>query len=132
MHSLVRGKNFDKVAAIESRGFLFAIPLALKLGCGFVPIRKPNKLPAEKLAESYSLEYGTNTVEIHKDAISKGEKILLVDDLIATGGTMRAASTLIEKLGGKADTFLFLIELTFLYGREKLKGETLSVLKYDK
>jgi len=132
MYSLVKDRKFDKVCAIESRGFIFAMPLALKLGCGFVPIRKPNKLPAEKLSVSYSLEYGTNTIEIHKDAISKGENVLLVDDLIATGGTMKAAINLVDKLGGKADTCLFLIELTFLNGRKNLKSNIISLLKYDK
>jgi adenine phosphoribosyltransferase len=132
MYALVKDRKFDKVAAIESRGFIFAGPLALKLGCGVVLIRKPGKLPGEKISESYSLEYGTNTIEMHKDAVSKGEKILLVDDLLATGGTMKAAANMVEKLGGKVETILFLVELTFLNGRKNLKGNVLSVLKYDK
>ncbi len=133
MYEKVKDKKIDKVAGIESRGFIFGVPLALKLGCGFIPIRKPSKLPAETISASYSLEYGTNTIEIHKDAIKKGENVLLVDDLLATGGTMSAAVTLVEKLGGKVVSILFLVELTFLDGRKKLlKQDVHSVLKYDK
>jgi adenine phosphoribosyltransferase len=132
MYNLVKDKKFDKVAGIESRGFIFAGPLALKLGCGVVLIRKPGKLPAETISESYSLEYGKNTIEMHKDAVSKGENVLLVDDLLATGGTMKAAVNMVEKLGGKVETILFLVELTFLNGRKNLKGNVISVLKYDK
>jgi adenine phosphoribosyltransferase len=132
MYDLVKNKKIDKVAAIESRGFIFAAPLALKLGCGFVIIRKPGKLPAETIKESYDLEYGSNTIEVHKDAIKKGEKVLLVDDLLATGGTMCAAVKLVEKLGGKVEQILFVIELTFLKGKEKLrKYNVSSLLEYD-
>ena len=133
MYDAVKNKRIDKVAGIDSRGFIFGVPLALKLGCGFIPIRKPKKLPHETISSSYSLEYGTNTIEIHKDAIAKGENILLVDDLLATGGTMSSAVHLVEKLGGNVAAIVFLIELTFLNGREKLqKYEIHSILKYDK
>ncbi len=132
LYSQVKGKKYDKVAAIESRGYIFAAPLALKLNAGLVLIRKPGKLPADTISESYSLEYGKNTLELHKDAIKKGEKILLVDDLLATGGTMNAAVNLVEKLGGKVETIQFVIELTFLKGLEKFKKyEVKSLLKYD-
>ncbi|NTV23825.1 MAG: adenine phosphoribosyltransferase [Nanoarchaeota archaeon] len=125
LYGLVKGKKYDKVAAIESRGFIFAAPLALMLGCGFVIIRKPGKLPAEVISQSYSLEYGKNTLEVHKDAIKPGERVLLVDDLLATGGTMEAAASLVEKLGGKVETLLFVINLAFLPGAKRLE-------KYDK
>lgn len=128
----VDGKRIDKVAAIESRGFIFGAMIANKLGIGFVPIRKPNKLPAEKVAETYSLEYGTDTIEIHKDAISAGEKILLHDDLLATGGTAKAACNLIEKLGGKIEQVSFIVELSFLNGRNLLNNfDVRSTVSYD-
>ncbi len=114
----------SKVVGIESRGFIFGAMLAEKLNAGFVPIRKPGKLPAEKESATYALEYGTDTIEIHKDAIKLGEKVLLHDDLLATGGTAQAAANLIEKLGGEVAQISFLIDLKFLNGREKLK-------KYD-
>jgi adenine phosphoribosyltransferase len=133
MHAFLKGKKFDKIAAIESRGFIFAAPLALKLGCGLAIIRKPGKLPSSTIKQSYELEYGRNTLEIHSDAVSKGENVLIVDDLLATGGTMTAAVELVEKLGGKVETLLFVIELTFLGGRGKFAGkEILSLLSYDK
>lgn len=129
---LLEGKKIDKVAAIESRGFIFGSMIANKLGVGFVPIRKPNKLPAEKITETYALEYGTDTIEIHKDAISSGEKILLHDDLLATGGTARAACSLIEKLGGVVEQVSFIIELNFLNGREALKKyDVKSLVSFD-
>jgi adenine phosphoribosyltransferase len=132
LYSLVKDKRYDKVAAIESRGYIFAAPLALKLGAGLVLIRKPGKLPADVISESYSLEYGKNTLEIHKDAIKKSEKVLLVDDLLATGGTMKAAANLVERLGGKVETILFVIELTFLGGMEKFKSyDVKKLLEYD-
>ena len=132
MYDLIKDKKIEKVAAIESRGYLFAIPLALKLNCGFAMIRKPGKLPSKKIAESYDLEYGSNTIEIHEDAVKQGENVLLIDDLLATGGTMKAAIKLVEKLGGKVAATLFMVELTFLKGRDRLKGyENLSLLKYD-
>lgn len=128
----VKGKRIDKVAAIESRGFIFGAMIANKLGVGFVPIRKPNKLPAEKVAETYSLEYGTDTIEIHKDAISAGEKILLHDDLLATGGTAKAACNLIENLGGKIEQVSFIVELSFLNGRNLLNNfDVRSIVSYD-
>lgn len=128
----VDGKRIDNVAAIESRGFIFGAMIANKLGIGFVPIRKPNKLPAEKVAETYSLEYGTDTIEIHKDAISAGEKILLHDDLLATGGTAKAACNLIEKLGGKIEQVSFIVELSFLNGRNLLNNfDVRSIVSYD-
>jgi adenine phosphoribosyltransferase len=117
-----RGEQIDLVAAIESRGFIFGAPMAYDFGAGFVPIRKPGKLPADTLAASYTLEYGTNSLEIHKDAIRPGQKVLLVDDLLATGGSAQAAISLIEQLGGEVVGVSFLIDLTFLNGIEKLKG----------
>ncbi len=133
LYDLVKDKKIDKVTAIESRGFIFAVPLALKLGVGFAMIRKPGKLPYDKIEESYDLEYGSNTIEIHNDAIKQGENVLVVDDLLATGGTAKAACNLVEKLGGKVASMLFLVELTFLKGRDKLKNyPVLSLINYDK
>ena len=133
LYDLIKNKKIDKIAAIESRGFLFAIPLALKLNCGFAIIRKPGKLPYKKISESYDLEYGSNTIEMHEDAIEKDDKVLLFDDLLATGGTMKAAANMVEKLGGTIDSILFLVELTFLNGRDKLLGYNVnSLLMYDK
>jgi adenine phosphoribosyltransferase len=122
----------DVVVGIESRGFIFGMPLAHQLNVGFVPVRKPGKLPAETTAESYELEYGTNTVEIHVDAIEKGQKVLIVDDLLATGGTAQATCRLVEKLGGQIVGLAFVIELNFLNGREKIKGyDVFSLVRYD-
>lgn len=118
---MLEGQQIDKVAAVESRGFFFGILLAQRLGVGFVPIRKPGKLPYEVLSETYDLEYGTDALEIHKDAISKGERILLHDDVLATGGTALAASRLIERLEGKLIQCNFLIEIEMLNGRQKLE-----------
>ncbi len=115
------GRKIDKVAAIESRGFIIGAPLALELGVGFVPIRKPGKLPAEKLGHDYQLEYGSDRVEIHLDAIRPGEQVLLVDDLIATGGTALAAASLIEKLGGKVVECCFVVDLPDVGGRKRLE-----------
>ena len=127
-----REAGVDVVVGIESRGFIFGVPLAYQLGVGFVPVQKPGKLPAETTAESYELEYGTNTVEIHVDAIEKGQKVLVVDDLLATGGTAQATCKLVKKLGGKVVGVAFVIELNFLNGREKLKGyDILSLIQYD-
>jgi adenine phosphoribosyltransferase len=112
--------EIDLVAAIESRGFIFGAPMAYELAAGFVPIRKPGKLPAEKISASYTLEYGTNTLEVHKDAIEPGQRVLLVDDLVATGGSAKAAVELVERLGGKVVGVLFVIELADLNGVEKL------------
>ena len=124
--------KIDYIAGIESRGFIFGMPMAYKLGCGFIPIRKPNKLPAETISESYGLEYGTDTIEIHKDAIETGANVLVVDDLLATGGTAAAACNLVRKVGGNLIGAAFLIELNDLNGREKLQdcGKIVSMLQY--
>ncbi|HPI38602.1 MAG TPA: adenine phosphoribosyltransferase [Ignavibacteriaceae bacterium] len=125
-------KNITKIAGIESRGFIFGGLLAEKMNIGFIPIRKPGKLPAETEKETYSLEYGTDSIEIHKDAIAPGDVVLLHDDLLATGGTAKAACNLIEKLGGKVAQISFLIELSFLNGREKLANyDVRSIINYD-
>jgi adenine phosphoribosyltransferase len=127
-----QNSGIDIIVGMESRGFIFGMPLAYQLGVGFAPVRKPGKLPAESIAESYELEYGTNTLEIHVDAIEKGQKVLIVDDLLATGGTAKATCRLVERLGGQIAGLAFVIELTFLNGRDKLKGYDLfSLLKYD-
>jgi len=115
-------QKIDIVVAVESRGFIFGAPMAYKLGAGFVPVRKEGKLPAETIRAEYSLEYGTNILEMHKDAITPGQRVLIVDDLLATGGTTQATIELTEKLGGKVVGIAFLIELTFLNGIERLKG----------
>jgi len=123
-------EDIDLVAAIESRGFIFGAPLAYELAAGFVPIRKPGKLPADKISASYTLEYGTNTLEMHTDAIEPGQRVLLVDDLIATGGSAKAATELIEKLGGAVVGIVFLIELEDLRGVDKLEGyDVFSLIK---
>ncbi|MFH1224807.1 MAG: adenine phosphoribosyltransferase [Candidatus Diapherotrites archaeon] len=123
----------DKVVSMESRGFILGSVLAYELGAGFVPIRKPGKLPAKCLREEYALEYGTDKLEMHEDAVGKGERVLIVDDLLATGGTCAATVKLVEKMGGNVVGCGFLIELTFLKGREKLKGhDVFALLKYDK
>lgn len=128
---MVGNYSIDKVIGMESRGFIFGPMLAERLNAGFVPVRKPGKLPAETLSESFELEYGTDTLEIHVDAIKKGDRVLIHDDVIATGGTAAAVCKLVEKLGGKVVQLNFLIELEFLQGREKLKGhETKSLLKF--
>ena len=130
--NFIQNKQITKVVGIESRGFILGGIVAQKLGAGFVPIRKPGKLPAECISESYSLEYGTDRIEIHKDAIQNDDKILLHDDLLATGGTMEAACKLVERLGGAVIQISFLIELGFLNGREKLKKyDVRSIIKYD-
>ena len=126
------GLKIDKVVGIESRGFVLGAMIAEKLSAGFVPIRKPGKLPAETVKEEYSLEYGTDAIEMHKDAITPGQSILLHDDLLATGGTAKAAVNLIEKLGGKVVQASFIIELSFLKGRDKLKGyDVRALVDYD-
>ncbi|MDO8634557.1 MAG: adenine phosphoribosyltransferase [archaeon] len=127
------GKSFDKVASMESRGFIFGAMLAYKFGAGFVPIRKPGKLPAKAFSQEFEKEYGVDSFEVHKDAINKGEKVLVCDDLLATGGTAVAAAKLIERMNGKVEGLAFVIELSFLKGREKLKGyDVFSLLKYEK
>lgn len=116
------GQDIDLVAAVEARGYIFGAPVAYKLGAGFIPVRKMGKLPAETLRQEYELEYGTDSVEMHKDAIEPGQKVLIVDDLIATGGSAAATARLVERLGGKVVGIAFLIELAFLDGVEKLEG----------
>ncbi len=125
------GSEVDLVAGIESRGFIFGAAIADRLGLGFVPIRKPGKLPSATVTASYSLEYGSDALEVHEDAIKKGQKVLIVDDLLATGGTAEASVRLIKECGGEVLGLSFLIELEFLNGRSKLSGTRLStVLKY--
>jgi adenine phosphoribosyltransferase len=123
----------DLVIGVEARGFIFAPALAYALGAGFIPVRKPNKLPAKTVRETYQLEYGTDSLEIHEDAIQPGQNVLIVDDLLATGGTAAAVGRLVEKLGGKVAGFGFVVELDFLKGRDKLPGyDVFSLLHYDK
>ena len=123
--------NIDKVVGIEARGFIVASPVAYHFGAGFVPVRKEGKLPWDSEREEYALEYGTAVLEIHKDAIQPGERVLIVDDVLATGGTARATARLVERLGGKVMGIACLIELTFLNGREKLAGyDFFSLITY--
>jgi adenine phosphoribosyltransferase len=131
LYERYKDAKIDKVVSIEARGFLLGGVLAYKLGCGTVPLRKPGKLPWDKVSESYDLEYGSATIEMHRDAIEKGDRVLIVDDLLATGGTARAAANLIEKAGGEIVAIAFLIGLTDLEG-EKLLGnyEVFSVINY--
>jgi adenine phosphoribosyltransferase len=127
------GLGVDIVLGIEARGFIFAPALAYALGAGFVPVRKPKKLPSAIASVTYDLEYGSDTLEIHKDAIPEGCRVLIVDDLLATGGTARATTKLVESLGGTVAGVAFVVELTFLGGRDKLNGyEVFSLLQYDK
>lgn len=129
--NFIKDKKINKVVGIESRGFIFGAVLANKLSCGFIPVRKPGKLPAEKVSINYSLEYGEDKLEIHKDAIQPGDKVLIHDDLLATGGTMNAVCQLIEKLGGEIVQVSFIIELSFLNGRNKLnKYDVRSIVNY--
>lgn len=124
--------KIDLVAGIEARGFIFAPALAYRLRAGFVPVRKPKKLPAKTASVSYALEYGTDTLEIHEDAVKTGDRVLICDDLLATGGTAAATAQLIQKLGGKVDGAAFAVELTFLQGRSKLNGlNVFSLIRYD-
>ena len=120
--------NVDKVVGIEARGFILASPVAYHFGAGFVPVRKKDKLPWETESAEYSLEYGTATLEIHKDAVTSGERVLVVDDVLATGGTARATAELVERIGGKVVGLAFLIELGFLKGRDRLTGYDLFTL----
>lgn len=117
-----QGRGIQKVVGIESRGFIFGAPLACRLGAGFIPARKLGKLPAEVIQEAYDLEYGVNTLTMHVDAITTGENVLIIDDVIATGGTIGATCKLVERLGGKIVEVVTVIELSFLNGREKLAG----------
>ena len=124
-------KNVDIVVGPEARGFLFGCPVALSLECGFVPVRKPGKLPREVISQTYELEYGSNEIQMHSDSIQPGQNVLIVDDLLATGGTVEATISLIEKMGGNVVGIAFLIELEALKGRELLKDyDVYSVLKY--
>ncbi len=127
------GHDIDVVAGVEARGFIFAPALAYRLGAGFVPVRKPKKLPAKTSRVTYDLEYGTDTLEIHEDAVQKGQKVLVCDDLLATGGTAAATVKLVRQLGGQVDGAAFAVELTFLSGRAKLPGlDVFSLIQYDK
>jgi adenine phosphoribosyltransferase len=129
---LIDDPNIDTVIGVEARGFIFAPALAYRLKAGFVPVRKPRKLPAETESISYELEYGTDTLEIHKDAVGSGHRVLIADDLLATGGTARAVASLVEKLGGEIAGFAFVVELNFLRGRNRLEGyKVSSLLEYD-
>ncbi len=124
-------ETIDYVIGVESRGFIFGTPMAVELGCGFVPVRKPGKLPCETLQQDYALEYGSDSLEIHKDAIQPGQSVLMVDDLLATGGTMEAACQLVESLHGRIVGISFLVELSFLKGRQRLAGYRLeSLIQY--
>ncbi len=126
------GTPVDLVVGIEARGFIFAPWLAYRLNAGFVPLRKPGKLPSSTVKEEYALEYGADALEVHDDAIEKGQRVLIVDDLLATGGTAAAAVKLVQKTGGEVAGCCFAIELTFLNGRDKLDGvETFSLMQYD-
>jgi adenine phosphoribosyltransferase len=127
-----RHERIDKVVSIESRGFILGAVLAYRLNAGFVPVRKPGKLPAATMREEYALEYGTDAIEMHTDAIKRGERVLLHDDLLATGGTMQAACKLVEHAGGVIMSLSFLIELSFLHGRERLGNHDIfSIIRYD-
>jgi adenine phosphoribosyltransferase len=127
------GAGVDLVIGIEARGFIFAPTLAYALGAGFVPVRKPKKLPSERVSVSYQLEYGADSLEIHTDAIEPGHRVLIVDDLLATGGTAAAVTKLVEKVGGRVAGMGFVVELTFLNGRSKLADyDVFSLLQYDK
>ena len=127
------GAKVDVVVGIEARGFIFAPALAYALGAGFVPVRKPKKLPAACASVTYDLEYGTDTLEMHKDALDDGKRVLIVDDLLATGGTAAAAARMVTELGGTVAGMGFVVELTFLNGRQKLDGyDVFSLLQYDK
>jgi adenine phosphoribosyltransferase len=124
--------GIDVVVGIESRGFIFGAAVAYRLGVGFAPARKPKKLPAETVRAEYSLEYGTDAIEMHRDAVSPGQRVLVVDDLLATGGTAAAAVRLVESLGGRVAALAFVVELSFLGGRAKLDGyEVFSLIEYD-
>ena len=132
LYERYRSMGIEKVVGVEARGFVIGGALAYRLGVGFVPVRKPGKLPAKSLRESYALEYGTDAVEIHADAIGEGERVLMHDDLLATGGTMVAACRLVERLGGRIAGVCFLIELTPLKGRDRLTGhDVFSLIQYD-
>ena len=132
MQDCLKGLDVDVIVGTESRGFIFGMPIAYNLHKPFVPIRKKGKLPCETVSRSYDLEYGSATIEIHKDAIKPGQKVAIIDDLIATGGTIEAAAKLVEELGGEVVKIVFLMELAGLKGREKLAGyDVASVIRYE-
>lgn len=134
LYEKFKNENIDYVAGVESRGFIFGAALAYKLNAGFIPIRKPNKLPAETIKESYSLEYGTDTIEMHADALKPGDRVIVIDDLLATGGTAVAACKLVKRVGAEVVASAFIIELDPLKGREKIEAEgikVISMLNYD-
>ena len=134
LYEKFKDEKIDYIAGIESRGFIFGAPLACKLNAGFVPIRKPNKLPADTIKETYSLEYGTDTIEMHADALKEGDRVLVIDDLLATGGTAVAACNLVKKVGAEVVASAFIIELDPLKGREKIEStgvKVVSMLNYD-
>ncbi|MCL1972142.1 MAG: adenine phosphoribosyltransferase [Endomicrobia bacterium] len=122
-----KDSGIDKIAGIESRGFIFGMPLAVKMNIPFIPIRKKGKLPAKTVAISYALEYGTAEIEIHEDSVKKGEKVLIIDDLLATGGTTNAAIKLVEKIGGNIIAAAFVLELSFLKGRDKIENKSAEI-----
>ena len=125
-----KGRKINKVVGAESRGFIIGSPVAYLIGAGFIPARKPGKLPAETISQSYELEYGHASIELHKDAVSKGENVIIVDDLLATGGTTKAIIELVEKLGGNIVECVYLVELEFLKGRENIKYPVFSLVKF--
>jgi adenine phosphoribosyltransferase len=126
-----KSRGIDHVVGIEARGYILGSPIAYAIGAGFIPVRKPGKLPHDKLREEYALEYGTNSLEIHADALTKGERVLVVDDLLATGGTAAATGRLLERLGAHVEAYAFLVELTELEGRKRLGGaDIVSIVSY--
>lgn len=128
----LKDKNIDVVVGPEARGFIFGVPVAYALGVGFIPVRKPGKLPGETISIAYDLEYGTDNLELHKGSIKKGQRVAIVDDLLATGGTIEAVAKLVELAGGEVVSLDFVIELTELKGRDKLKGyDVMSLTQYD-
>ncbi|MGH4119804.1 adenine phosphoribosyltransferase [Clostridium sp.] len=132
MAEYLKDKEIDIIVGPEARGFLFGVPVAYALGAGFVPVRKPGKLPYDTLQVEYDLEYGSDRLEIHKDAIKPGQKVAIVDDLLATGGTVAAVTKLVEQMGGEVVSLNFVIQLTELNGKDKLKGyDIMSLVKYD-
>lgn len=134
LYEQFKDEQLDYIAGVESRGFIYGAALAAALGIGFIPIRKPNKLPAEKISETYDLEYGSDTIEMHKDALKQGDRVVIIDDLLATGGTAAAACNLVRKTGAEPVAAAFIIELDPLKGREKIEAKgvkVVSMLHYD-
>ena len=134
LYEQFKDEDLTYVAGVESRGFIFGAALAAKLGIGFIPIRKPHKLPADTISETYDLEYGTDTIEMHRDAVKQGDRVVIIDDLLATGGTAVAACNLVRKAGGDVVAASFIIELDPLKGREKIEAQgvkVISMLHYD-